>query len=256
MQHAITGTGTSIAGLGDPVGLIPGRSGRSDPRRAGPADRPCTGEPPGDIPIRSNCGKTPGSEALSGTGSRGRCALVQGPPGTAHRHGSGPVKATGPGGHSLLSLVLAGHVLVDPCPAAPPLTVRGLLGLEPAPLDGCPQREDSLVLVGQRSEWDEPAWPGHGRNDKPVEVVENSTRDHLAERSGICGIRSAECLEVAGPVPRVHDHRRVAESHQKKVHHQTSGPAIAIEKGVSPLELPVGCSYALDQVRRRGERRQ
>src|SRR5437660_7286558 len=71
-----------------------------------------------------------------------------------------------------LPLVAGRHVLVDPGAGAAPLTIRALLGPQPAPVGGHSERPLTQRLRRQRGQRHEPVRPGDGGHDEAVEVVE------------------------------------------------------------------------------------
>ena len=72
-----------------------------------------------------------------------------------------------------------------------------------------------------------------------MEVVEDRARQQFSERAGVADVCPTECVQVSGSLPLVDDRRRVAETDEDQVEHETPGPAVAVEERVDSLELGV-----------------
>jgi hypothetical protein len=91
-------------------------------------------------------------------------------------------------------------------------------------------------LGGKSRQRHQSRWPGDGRDDKLVEVVEDCSGEKLGERAMITLIRASKRREVARAIALVDDRRGIAEPDQQQVEDEAASTAVTVQKRVDLLE--------------------
>ena len=112
-------------------------------------------------------------------------------------------------------------------------------GAKTAPFRCRPQRRRLDGGRFQRGQWNESGRAGHGRDNEPVQAVEDGSREHFPEGTRVAGVSPAQRTQVSGAVTLVDDRRRIAEPDEDKVENQPACPPVAVQKRVDLLESAV-----------------
>ena len=65
---------------------------------------------------------------------------------------------------------------------------------QPSPLGRRPERTYAQLVVGERSQWNQPGRAGHRRHDESHERVDDSPCQELAEGARIASVGAAQVL--------------------------------------------------------------
>jgi hypothetical protein len=109
------------------------------------------------------------------------------------------------------------QVFLDSVAGTSPLAIRALCSLEPSPHGSCAERVHADLVVCEGGNGNQPASPRQGRDDEPVEVVENGPRDELPKRAVVPLISAAKGAKVCTSLVLVDDRRWITEAHEKKI---------------------------------------
>jgi hypothetical protein len=128
----------------------------------------------------------------------------------------------------VIPLISAGTIFVDPAACAPPLATRIALSPEAPPIGRSAKRAGAQFGIGEGSQGHQSGRASHRGHDKPHERVDDGPGEEFAERSRISAIGPTEVLQVPRSVGLADDGRRISESDEEEVCHETSGSTVSI----------------------------
>jgi hypothetical protein len=127
------------------------------------------------------------------------------------------------------------------------LTPAVALCPEASALGSLAQGSSRETAVDQRGQGHEARGAGNGRHDEPHQRVKDRSREELTEGCRVARVRSSQVVQISRAFPLANDHRRVAETDQEEIGHQSAGASVAVEERMDSLELGVDGGERLGQ---------